>query len=226
MAILTAYHQSAMQQPRGTSNPLAVLPLMTLGLEKCSCFKDGTEIRADMRASALATLETMGLAELETYIRPRLIPLQAMEGQIGLRDEKGIVALPEELPLSAESLKPEAALLLDNGFSFYLRLGRKVSPTLLNELFGVESITQVDCKALSLRAPQKDDNDSSCRRLYNVLSYLRKLSPWYQQLHVIKEGDPTEISFYSFLIEDKTMTTLSLTEFNALIQKNIGSSYR
>ena len=152
---------------------------MTLGLVKNGCFRDGTDVRADQRSYLLALISVLGNDDLETFVRPRLVPLHTLADSkdVGSRaDEKsgsGAVQLPTELGLAADQMTSDGAYLIDNGsaatrllcttnsnrvsglndchsVSFIIRLGRNISQGFLADVFGVTSLDQVDVKVPSL----------------------------------------------------------------------------
>jgi hypothetical protein len=101
-----------------------------------------------MNNSAMAALATMGIVEFETYVRPRMIPIHEMKDPQGFRDEKGSVDLPPEVPLSAEQLRTDSVFLIDNGFNFFIRIGRGASSTFLTDAFGVASFDELDSRVI------------------------------------------------------------------------------
>ncbi len=66
---------------------------------------------------------------------------------------------------------------------------------------------------LQLRIPAENDQLSYCRRIHNILNFLRTISPTYQELYIIKEGDQSEMVFCSMLIEDRWNNSMSLDDF-------------
>lgn len=225
VALLRTHRTALAKQQAAPSTELNVLPLMTLGLLKNAAFKEGTEQRTDTRAFLLAAMYTMGIVEMETFVRPRMLPVHDMQERVGLaKEDKARAAaqaplpdgsvpaplvqtieLPSEAGLTAEVLRPDTVFLVDNGMDFVLRVGRQVSPAWLQSVFGVQSVEGVDSRALQLQTPAAGDVDSPLRRLTNILNYLREVSPLFQQLRVVKEGEASELKFLNMLIEDRNM---------------------
>lgn len=129
------------------------------------------------------------------------------------------IELPAEAGLTSEVLRSDTVYLVDNGMEFLLRVGRQVDPNWLLSVFGVHTLEGVDTRTVHMQTPPAGDMDSPCRRLSNILTYLREVSPLYQQLHIIKEGEPTELHFLHMLIEDRNMSAMSLAEFDAFIHR-------
>ena len=58
---------------------------------------------------------------------------------------KQAVEMPEQMGLTAERLSSEGAFLLDNGVDVFMWFGRAVSPKLIQDLFGLDSLDGIDC---------------------------------------------------------------------------------
>jgi protein transport protein SEC24 len=214
-------HASAIQkQLAAPSAELSLLPLMTLGLLKNLAFKEGTDVRSDVRAYILAALYSMGIVELETFLRPRMLPLHDLNGNLGLSlNNNPAVELPTESSLTAEVLRSDTVYLIDNGMELLLRVGRQVNPQWLMSVFNTSNLDNVDSRALIVQPPSPNDTVSINFRLNNIINYLRSLSPHYQQLSIVKEGDPSEVRFFNLLIEDRNLATMSLAEFDQFIHR-------
>lgn len=204
---------------------IGTLPLMTLGLLKNAAFKEGVDVRPDVRSNVLASIFTMGVVECETFIRPRMLPLHTMTEKEGLVDEKGGVTMPQEVGLSMDQLKSDGCYLIDNGFQFVVRVGRKVDPSFAKLVLGVDSLEAANMREVRLRQPEDDGvRTSDCHRIHNILNYLRKVSSHHQDVVIVREGDSNEVYFFNFLIEDRGTggRSMSLAEFTNHIQRNSG----
>lgn len=190
-----------------------MLPLMTLGLLKNVSFKDGTDVSIEARAAHHLDMNSMGLVELDLFVHPKLFRIDEFKDNEGLYDENGFLTLPPELSLTSAQLSSDSAFLLNNGRTFYLRLGRSLKPTLLTELFNISSLENLNIETLQLRYPEVQEGTSNLHRLWNILSYFRSQSSVYQDLKIIRESDPSELRFYDMLICDRTMSVMSLDEF-------------
>lgn len=249
VAILRTYRQLAKTANVTIKDygSLAALPLMTLGFAKNLCMRDDLALPVlthDQRCAALLSLGSMGLVEVETLLRPRMLPIHELTGNVGLAGpasntfggaaegtahaSAGPVELPQEVGLSAESLRPEGAYLVDTGTTFFLRIGRQTDPRLLDDWFGPNAIGLLlqqdqDLSKLQLRRVNGDDPRdalSPCARLTNILTFLRQVNPGaYQDLVVVVEAlvgqshAANDYRFVNCLIEDKTNTFPSLVEF-------------
>ena len=63
---------------------------------------------------------------------------------MGIAGENGEMILPPEVELTAEKLDRRGVFLLDNGKEFYLWIGGLVEPPVLQALFDIQSLQQVD----------------------------------------------------------------------------------
>jgi protein transport protein SEC24 len=239
VALLRTHRTALAKQQAAPSTELNVLPLMTLGLLKNAAFKEGQDQRTDTRAFLLAAMYTMGIVEMETFVRPRMLPVHDMRDRVGLpkdgSDKKPpqqplpdgtfppppvqSIELPSEAGLTSEVLRSDTAFLVDNGMEFLLRVGRQVSSEWIYSVFGLHTLEGVDMRCVTVQTPPAHDVDSPCRRLTNILTYLREVSPLYQQLLVIREGEPNELRFLTMLIEDRNMSAMSLAEFDTFIHR-------
>ncbi len=79
---------------------------------------------------------------------------------------------------------------------------------------------------LTLKTPTAEDvaSRSLLSRVHNIVEALRAQSTHYQELVVVKEGEPAESRMFALLIEDRTSNTVSLAEFNAQLNKAIAQS--
>jgi protein transport protein SEC24 len=209
---------------------LAYLSLSALGLLKSTPFKGGVDVRADERASALASVRLMGCDELDTFVRPRMLPVHSLVGNVGLADPAagGFVELPAEVQLSIAHCYSEGVFLVDNGRVFLLRIGRNVDPAWLYDVFGVQSLDGVDVHRLRIRTPLADEAASQCRRLTNIIAFLRSLTPSvFQKLFIMREADVSEAAFFSALIEDRDRNNEpSIAEFEFMLQSGGGDVAR
>ncbi len=99
----------------------------------------------------LAYLRTSGVAEIDTFSRPRLLPVHSLTDLEGVVDEKTpYPLLPQELRLTAQSLSSQGAYLMDNGVQIYLRLGLGLSREFLFDVFGIDTLDRVDARKVCL----------------------------------------------------------------------------
>ncbi|POM72159.1 Putative vesicle coat complex COPII subunit SEC24/subunit SFB2 [Phytophthora palmivora] len=109
------------------------------------------------------------------------------------------IVLPPVINLSIERLQCDGVFLLDDTLSLYLWVGRSAPPELLESLFGVPSMEGVDCSQLQLLAP----HDDTSNRVDAILTAIRAERLPYQNVVIMREGDPAEGRFFWKLVEDR-----------------------
>lgn len=63
---------------------------------------------------------------------------------MGIPGPNGEIVMPPEIELSSEKLDRRGIFLLDNGKEFYLWVGSMCEPAVLQALFDIQSLQQVD----------------------------------------------------------------------------------
>lgn len=217
--ILRTY-RSVMNRPNYDYGPLSALSLMCLGVLKSLAFRDAPDVRADQRAAVLYHIITMGLLELETFVRPRVLDVSSLAGEVGMcTGDSNVPVLPTELSATESNLSPNGVYLMDNGVDMVLRVGHAVAPEYLQDLFGLPSLSQVPNMQIKLRASTSPSDTSPCQRLHNIINALRAYSPSYQVLRVVREGDPMDSVVQAMFIEDPQANVASLSQFATLVHK-------
>ncbi|RLN48787.1 hypothetical protein BBJ28_00008794 [Nothophytophthora sp. Chile5] len=218
--IVRAYRNSGAfgaKQPQGYQlhlpESLQLMPLYIMSLLKNSTLRGGTDLNVDERAFLQYELNNMPVELSRVFIYPRMFALHNMppeaglppaddqpsaEGSEGAPSAKSVV-LPPVINLSIERLQCDGVFLLDDTLSIYLWVGRSAPPELLSSLFGVPSMEGVDCKQLKLLAP----HDETSRRIDAILSAIRAERLPYQNVVIMREGDPSEGRFFWKLVEDR-----------------------
>jgi protein transport protein SEC24 len=189
------------------------LPIFTLGLLKHIAFKDGADVSVEVRAATHLDINSMGLVEFENFVQPKMYRIDSLQGNEGMFDEYGMVNLPVELPLSSLQLSSDAIYLINNGRTFYFRLGKSSDSRVLLEFFGISSLEGVLLDQLHLRYPDNTEGQSLLNRVWNILNYFRSISSIYHDIRIVREGDPGELRLYDLLIYDRTSSVMSLDEF-------------
>merc|ERR1719356_1787884 len=107
----------------------------------------------------------------------------------------------------------DGVYLLEDGDVMLLWIGRAVSPSILQSLFGAASFEQLDSAAAEAVIGTRGDPLSN--QVGHILRQVRAERPVpYMQLKVIRCGEQTEPRFFASLIEDRTIGLQSTyTEF-------------
>ena len=194
---------------------LRLLPLYTLALMKSVALRGGTDIHPDERAHAMHRLMNMWVTDSKHYVYPRMFSLHDMSSNAGLpcstepaEDEmekfagQDYIELPKVKNLTVDRLSSNGIFLLDNGMEMYLWVGRSSDPSILNSLFGTNSLEGIDMNQVQL---QTSGNDFASR-LNAIVSALRE-DPMPQttvaKVIIVREGDPgLESRFFWSMVED------------------------
>lgn len=210
---------------------LQLLPLYSMAVQKCLALRGGAEVRVDERAFYQQLVHNMDIDESKVFIYPRMFSLHDLSNEAGLPGDSGEeevstagpfrTRLPGILNLSHERLQSDGLYLLENGFDFFLWVGRAVNPAVLNTLFGVTSLEGVDTSLLSI---QPDNSDYSSR-VNAIIVALRQDRARYMHLHFIKEGDGhAEAYFARYLVEDRAHFpggAMSYTEYYGYVTRQV-----
>jgi len=203
------------QQDVNLPDSIQLLPLNTMSLMKGLALRGGNAIRSDERAYVHALVSNMPIPQSIPFIYPRMYALHNMDAKCGNIvdvDEDGegppgslkllgkkAVEMPEQMGLTAERLSSEGAFLLDNGVDIFMWFGRAVSPKLIQDLFGLDSLDGIDCSQLRLEPGGND----VCDRVNNIVRGCRAFSPIQSTIRVVQEGGPLEMRFFMHLVEDR-----------------------
>mmetsp|Transcript_26670 Transcript_26670/g.37934 ORF Transcript_26670/g.37934 Transcript_26670/m.37934 type:complete len:81 (+) Transcript_26670:1-243(+) len=66
---------------------------------------------------------------------------------------------------------------------------------------------------------QPSSDQALSARVANMISTLRQSSVVYQNIYIIREGDASEVQFQNLLLEDRSVSAMSMLELQNLIQK-------
>ncbi|CEG45436.1 coatomer copii [Plasmopara halstedii] len=216
--IVRAYRSSGVYGAKQTSSyqlqlpeSLQLLPLYIMSLLKNSTLRGGIDLNVDERAFLQYELNNMPVELSRVFIYPRMFALHDMPPEAGLpaakdeaneSDDSGAtnsIVLPPVINLSIERLQCDGVFLLDDTLNLYLWVGRSVSREILESLFGISSMEGVDCNQLKLVNP----HDDTSIRVAAILSAIRSERLPYQNVLIMREGDPSEGRFFWRLVEDR-----------------------
>ncbi|XP_074619307.1 protein transport protein Sec24C-like isoform X2 [Acropora palmata] len=170
---------------------MKLLPLYTNCIMKNDILLGGSEMSSDDRSWLMRSVMSMDQAASVPYFYPRLFPLHDVD--------KEATGLPPVIRCSAERMAENGVYLLENGISLFLWIGLQVDPNLLHEVFGVQTIGQVDIEMTSL--PVLDNPLST--RLNEIIHKIQEQRQHYLKLTVVRQRDKLEAWFKHLLVEDK-----------------------
>ncbi|KAJ3270457.1 COPII subunit [Terramyces sp. JEL0728] len=219
------FNQATHPQQLMIADNLRLLPVYILGMLKNLCFRDSSVIPSDLRSYMLA-LHYAACPEFQLdNMYPRFWNLSTLiaDPAIGRKDENGKLVYPNRLNLSSEKLDRTGIFLLENGLQVFIWIGRNADLSLLESVFGQQSLDQIVCGKTTLPRLENDLN-SRVYALIDDIRLTRLLQATIQsQLFVIREdGDPSlRMWFLSHLIEDRIEKLLSYPQFLATIRENV-----
>ncbi|KAI5067109.1 hypothetical protein GOP47_0017637 [Adiantum capillus-veneris] len=189
---------------------LKLLPLYTLALTKSIGLR--SDARTDDRCYWLARVLTIASSLAIPTVYPRMFSIHDLS-----RKEISDGNLPPPLHLSSENLESEGVFLLETGEDAFIYAGKGVSSETLFQLFGVQSVNEMQTNQFVL---QEFDNDAS-RKLNALVNEIRKERCSYLRFHWCRRGDPLEFLFFSLLVEDKNALGLSYVEYLVHVHRQI-----
>uniref|UniRef100_A0A8C4R113 SEC24 homolog C, COPII coat complex component n=1 Tax=Eptatretus burgeri TaxID=7764 RepID=A0A8C4R113_EPTBU len=145
----------------------------------------------DERAYLRYLILSMDVADTAAFFYPRLLPLDKMD----MTND----ALPMALRCSEDRLNDSSVCLLENGLTMFLWLGVATPHDMLQSLFSVPSLAQIDGDTM---LPVLDNPLS--KKVRNVIEKVRAQRPRYMKLMVVKQKEKLEPLFKHFLVEDKS----------------------
>ncbi|CAD2095936.1 protein transport protein Sec24A, putative [Plasmodium vinckei brucechwatti] len=192
-----------------------LLPIYILGMLKSVAFRDSGDVPPDMRVFQWSRVENIPVESIEAYFYPKMFSLHNLEKHHGNYDENNNFVFPPTLNLTCENMTQDGCYLVEDGENIVMWIGRSINPQWIYSVFGVQSLEQLNSEYAENHIGSTD-NPSSLQVL-NIINALRKArTPSYMRLMVVKQGDPLEYKFFSYLIEDRSQhMMISLKEFLA-----------
>uniref|UniRef100_A0A5S6R125 Protein transport protein Sec24B n=1 Tax=Trichuris muris TaxID=70415 RepID=A0A5S6R125_TRIMR len=190
------------------SSSLRLFPLYVLALLKHKAFAHGTSVKLDHRIFEMCNLRIMPLYYLMLDIHPNLYPVHSFSSEEDT---------PPLLSLSFEKVDRHGIYLMDTGRYLFLYVGQAVSDTLCQSIFGVTSYKEIVGGLVKLPELENVQNKS----IRKFIDQLNNARPFALPLRIIKEDSASRELFTSRLVEDRTDSTLSYTEFLQHIQKEL-----
>jgi len=203
--ILTVY-RTDLAPPSNTGSlmlpeTLKNFPLYILALVKNILFRSGSEIRPDERSYHIMHARTLPISLIMPLLYGRMFDL------INCQMENGIIPTP--LELSSEKLDRSGIFLLEDGQQMWIWIGKTCPAEYTHQLFGIPSFDGVDTSMLTLPVMETSLN----QKVNELVNELRNERPSYMPLYVVREGEPREVKFFSFLIQDRSKSVHSYYEF-------------
>lgn len=224
----------AASSPLQITSSLKMLPLLLYSLTKHAAFRD-ENVPVDQRAIAINNLGSWPLSQLIKYIYPTVYILHDMPAEAGLPEELvevdpetgeerivyGDIVLPPPANCSKATWDHFGLYLIDTGTEMFMWVSGMVVETLLQDLFGVNTIDEVESGKQELCELLPEEQFEFNYRVRNIINKVRtqKNSIIWKSLYIVvgtSSKEPMEVTLRrdlmalrawpsSFMIEDKTI---------------------
>lgn len=238
--LLSVYHKELV--PGNTAggshlqitSSLKMLPLLLYSLTKHAAFRD-EKVPVDHRAIAFNNLGSWPLTQLIKYIYPTMyllhdlpldagLPEQIVEVDPETGDERivyGDIVLPPPINCSKTTWDKYGLYLIDTATELFLWVSGDVIPELLQDLFGVNSVHEIESGKQELPELLPEEQYDFNYKVRNIINKVRtqKGSIVWKTLYIVvgsSANEPIEMTQrrdlmamrmwpMSFMIEDKTI---------------------
>ncbi|KAH8084302.1 sec24-like protein [Cristinia sonorae] len=195
------------------------LPVYTLAIHKCKALRGG-RVTADVRNYWSHKLMSMPARTIMQTLYPPLLALHDLHETIAVPNPvTGEIDFPALMRDSHLFMEGHGVYLVDNEDLMMIWIGASVSPQLLNDLFGVEDINNVDRNMTYL--PHLPTLLST--QVRNILSH-RALQRGGRvpKFAVCRQNmDGSEIDFSDMLVEDENNAAMSYLDYLCVVHKQI-----
>jgi len=172
---------------------MKLLPVYVNCLLKSDALAGGQELSIDDRSWLMLSLLSMTVEATVPFFYPSVFPVHDLS-----LDEDQLEPVP--IRASIERLADNGAYLVENGLSLFLYVGLSVDQAWIKDVFGVDSVQQMDVERSHL--PWLENENSS--RLNKLIEYIRDKRGRHMRLSVVRQRDPKlEAWFRHHLSEDK-----------------------
>ncbi|XP_059707355.1 protein transport protein Sec24C isoform X1 [Haemorhous mexicanus] len=173
---------------------MKLLPVYLNCVLKSDVLQPGPEVTTDDRAYIRQLVTSMDVAETNVFFYPRLLPLTKADVDSD--------SLPAAIRNSEERLSKGDIYLLEDGLNIFVWVGVNVQQSLIQNLFGVSSFSQIS-NALSTLPVLENPFSKKVRSVVDMLQGQRSR---YMKLIIVKQEDKLEMLFKHFLVEDKSLS--------------------
>mgnify|MGYP006089243911 FL=1 len=197
---------------------MSLLPLYIMAMIKSPALRGGNTISLDQRSFVIGQLLNMPLDQSMSFVYPKMYAIHTLTSGPGgtivseaskepetlsIQDYRartaGHVIMPPLVGLSAAHLTSDGAYLMDTGLTMFCWFGRAVSPSVIQNMFGIPGLEGIDTSQLRLNP----GGNELCDRVNNLVKALRSRREVHTPLMILQEGSPLEAMFFTFLVEDR-----------------------
>lgn len=204
---------------------LKLMPLYSLAFQKSLAVRATNDVSVDKRMFYAFLMGSLSVDGIIRLMHPRMYSISQIEdgSPIGLPNSIGESILPPQLSLTAEKLDPREGYLLEDGQTMYLWVGRQIASAFLSSVFGVMSTEELPPSPYFIPQLQKIDNGVS-KRVRSIIETLEGRNQYFPQLCLVRQGDPAESFFLSYLVEDRMGQSKNYVDYLCHLHKVIQSN--
>jgi len=199
---------------------LKLLPLYIGAIRKMAAFRTGSDARLDEKVAYLIKMLALPIAQVAPLVYPLVYTIGPLSERAGFPTGVGDhVYMPSTVACTSDKLSPESVYLIDNGIALYLYICEKVTPDLLEEFLGVNSLAEL----ASVLAQTEAALTTNIGRIVAIVQQIRRVKvrmPW-QPLIVVPAGTPEEARCLSMLSEDRVGHEMPYVDFLCHIHKRV-----
>ncbi|PWY98802.1 hypothetical protein BCV70DRAFT_201594 [Testicularia cyperi] len=207
-----------------------LFPLYALAINKTKSIKGGN-VTSDVRAFYMRFFRAQGVGAIMSMLYPRMIALHTMSDDDGspikiaqpdgTTVEGARIKTPALMRPSYLRMESHGAYLLENGEMCILWLGAAANPRLLEDLYGVSSLEEIDPRMTRLpKLPTK--LSKQVRALIRSFAVQRN-KPELPVLIARQNRDGTEVELANSLVEDQNNDAMSYVDYLCHVHRIISS---
>ncbi|CAG0918266.1 unnamed protein product [Notodromas monacha] len=194
---------------------MKLLPLYINCLSRSDALTGGPDLLTDDRAYFMQCVQSMDVLALSVFLYPRLYPVHEllMMGEFDLN-----APLPMPMRCSRDKMAPNGLYLIVNGIYMLMWIGNELSPEVIMDVFGVNSVAQIDTERSLLIRRENERSIALC----HIVDTIQERSPRSMRLRMVRHNDKMERVFMNFLVEDRGLAgAASYVDFLCHIHKEI-----
>lgn len=194
-SFISAIFNNIQMQSKDLPENIEYLPLYFCGILKNRvCCKDEIGLKLDIDTSNFIRIKILRMSDNEiiNFIYPKFFQIHhlMLDKTLGNKDDLGDVTLPEIVSAHSNSLENDGVYLIDNGYILILYIKLQCSVELIDNLFGVKSLTEIKSQVHESSITTREND--ICIRLTNIIEYLRSCKTFYQNLMIVFETTDSE----------------------------------
>ncbi|CAO1628429.1 unnamed protein product [Sympodiomycopsis kandeliae] len=208
-----------------------LLPLYTLAINKTKAIKGGN-VTSDVRAYYMRLFRSIGVGATMGMLYPRMVALHNMSPQDGSpikiaqgdgTEIEGMrIQCPRLMRPSFQRMEGHGAYLIENGDNVLLWIGANVNPRLLDDLYGVNSLEELDPRMTKL--PSLPTKLSKQARALVTSFATQHQKPSLPVLIARQNRDASEVEAANMLVEDENNGAMSFVDYLCHVHRIISTN--